>query len=109
MRIGRLDKRVTVFSHPTVPDGAGGTTEVEPVELLTTWARISTPRAAQRTLITGEIVEGTNYSIWMRWRSDININEDLSLIYNGREFILHSVVNRDEDNKVLEIIAYEKQ
>ena len=107
MRTGQLNKRVTVVKYDTVPDGAGGTEPIE-TELLETWAKID-PMRGDRALKYGQIIQSTWYDILLRYREDITITKDLILDYNGKEIVLHSVINTDERNRVIEAKGYEKQ
>jgi SPP1 family predicted phage head-tail adaptor len=106
MRTGSLSKRVKVIQINAVPDGAGGTTPSE-TEILETWASI-TPVKGQRAFQYNQIIQSTWYDVLLRYREDTTITKDLILDYNGKELILHSVINKDERNRTIQIVAYEK-
>jgi SPP1 family predicted phage head-tail adaptor len=104
MRTGQLNKRVTVVKYETVADGAGGTIP-EAVETIETWAKID-PMRGQRALTYGQVIQSTWYDVILRYNEDIT--KDLTLDYNGKEIVLHSVINRDERGRILEAVGYEK-
>jgi SPP1 family predicted phage head-tail adaptor len=106
MRTGKLRSRVTVVGYTLVSDGAGGTTPTR-TEILDTWAKVQ-PIKGQRLLQYNQIVEGRWYSIQMRFREDTPIVKDYTIEYNGRPLVVHSVINTDERNRVIEIAGYEK-
>lgn len=106
MRSGKLRNRVTVKSYTLAPDGAGGSTPT-PTDALETWASI-VPIKGQRLLQYSQIVQGTWYDIVMRFRDDTPIVKDFTLDYKGRPITIHSVINKDERNKTLQIVGYEK-
>lgn len=107
MRIGKLRKRLSVKELSTVPDGAGGT-EPTWTEVLSTWGSIK-PMKGRRLMEYGQIVQGTPYDITLRYREDLTINKDFKIDFDGKEVILHSVINKDERNNILEIVGYVKQ
>jgi SPP1 family predicted phage head-tail adaptor len=107
MRTGKMRHRVTVKTYVTVSDGAGGKTAT-PSNLFTTWADVS-PMSAERQLKYGEIIQGTLYEITMRYRMDLQVDNDKTIDFKGRTIVLHSVINKGERDKVLQIIGYEKQ
>lgn len=106
MRTGELKQRVKVIKYNLVADNAGGQTATEE-ELLQTWAKI-TPMRGARALQYGQIVQSTWYDVTMRHRSDIEVSKNISLEYNGKELVIHSVINKDFESKVFELAAYEK-
>jgi SPP1 family predicted phage head-tail adaptor len=106
MRTGSLSKRVKVIQINRVLDGAGGSTPSE-TEILETWASII-PVRGQRGFQYNKIIQATWFDVVLRYREDINITKDLILDYNGKELILHSVINKDERRKVIEVVAYER-
>jgi SPP1 family predicted phage head-tail adaptor len=106
MRTGSLSKRVKVIQINAAPDGAGGSTPTEE-EILETWASI-TPVKGQRLFQYNKIIQGTWFDVLLRYRDDISITKDLILDYNGKELILHSVINKDEKRRTIEAVAYER-
>lgn len=107
MRTGSLSKRVKLIQVSPVPDGAGGSTPSE-TEILETWASI-TPVKGQRAFQYNQIIQSTWYDVLLRYREDISITKDLILEYNGKELILHSVINKDEKGRTIQAVAYERQ
>lgn len=106
MRTGKLRNRVSVKELSTTPDGAGGTTTTW-TEILETWANVK-PMKGQRLLEYGQLVQGTPYDVTLRFREDISVSKNLRIDFKGKEMILHSVINKDEFGKELNIVAYTK-
>lgn len=109
--VGNLSKRVTVYGNLRGSDGMGGST-VFPVGVLNTWADI-VPLSADRRLTLGGIVENVSHKITMRWRDDFleafsvngEINHTLYLVYKGKKFTINSVINVDERQHTVELLA----
>lgn len=109
--VGNLSKRVQLYGNLRGSDGMGGST-VFPVGVLDTWADI-VPLSADRRLTLGGIVENVSHKITMRWRDDIlevfsvngEINHTLYLVYKGKKFTINSVINVDERQHTVELLA----
>jgi SPP1 family predicted phage head-tail adaptor len=104
--IGSFNQKVSIYSITETLDNQGGVTEAG-VKQKTTWAKIE-PMTGVRALEYGQLVHGKPYRVLIRKRKDIAINENYYLVFGSKTLWIHSVINLDEADKFLEIIAYEK-
>ena len=104
--IGSFNQKVSIYSITETTDSQGGVTETGVLEK-TTWAKIE-PMTGSRALEYGQLTHGKPYRILMRRRKDLTLNENYYLVYGSKTFRIHSVVNIEEADSFLEIIAYEK-
>ena len=105
MRIGALDKRITLQSKTQVRDAMGGFTE--------TWATVATVWAKITTLRTTEAIinmAGTGsaiHNVVIRYRSDIT--GAWRLLYRGKYWaIIGPPIDVNKDREWLDIKAKEK-
>ena len=105
MHIGPLRKQVAVQQELPTPDGAGGYA-LSWVTVAATWAEI-TPMAGREVFIDGHNESHVTHKITLRWRSDITITADMRILYNNRTFNIRAVINTDERNQFIEILADE--
>ncbi len=102
MRAGRLRKRVIIERASTAVDEYGE--EIETWATLTTvWAGVE-PVSGKERIQGGQAKAITTHLIIMR-HTDITNNDRINL--SGRIFNIESVINRDERNKELQIMAVE--
>lgn len=112
--VGNLSKRVKLIAHLPQPDGMGGSTPFK-FDVKETWADI-VPISANRRLALGGVVENISHQIKLRYRDDLlealtvdgKINQTLRLQYNSRIFTLNSVINMNERNRTLDVLAVEE-
>lgn len=104
--IGSFNQKVTIYSITESSDSQGGASETG-VSEKTTWAKIE-PMTGVRALEYGQLVHGKPYRILMRQRKDLTLDENYYLIFGSKTLRIHSVVNIEESDRFLEIIAYEK-
>lgn len=108
----RLRHRVTLQQEVTTDDTQGGYTRSwEDVAEL--WAEISpiNPGSASVSASSSEqykfggIETVHTYRIFLRYRS--NVDASMRIVFGSRIFNIRSVINNDERNELLEIIAEE--
>lgn len=112
--IGNLDKRMKLVSVVTTVDPLGGSVPSQN-DLFTTWARIK-PVSASRLLEIDRAVQNTTHEIRFRWRSDLisigyirsQIDNQLQGIFKDRKFIFNAVVNVNEDDFLVDVLAKEE-
>jgi len=126
MNIGKLNQRIKVYriSNGT-PDGLGGFTGAGWVHQLDTWANVRQVKSS-RTYNIGQLSFDMLYEIQIRSRKnkqpgdfdsadfdpiDFNtavyaglIDENYSIVHEGRRIILHSVV--EQNDTVFKIVGY---
>jgi SPP1 family predicted phage head-tail adaptor len=99
----RTVEEITIMSLQSVPDGMGGFVTSE-APYWTTLARV-TPFKGTRALEAGQIVNGTPYSITIRYRSDKQVTGAMYILWRGKQMQIHSIVNQDAAFKELLITA----
>lgn len=102
MRAGTLKHQV-VFQKKTV-SGKG-------IDRAGTWAVFCSAWASIRPVSASEIIKSgrkemnISHRIKIRFRS--GISSDMKIVYGSREFDIHSVININEANREIEILAAE--
>jgi SPP1 family predicted phage head-tail adaptor len=112
--IGELDKRMKLVYNTTVSDGMGGLTPTQ-TDLFTTWASVK-PVSAKRLLEIDRAVQNTTHQIRFRWRDDLAplgyvrnyIDNQLRGVFNNRLFTINTVINVDEDDFLVDVLATEE-
>jgi SPP1 family predicted phage head-tail adaptor len=112
--IGDLDKRMKLVYNTTVSDGMGGLTPTQ-TDLFTTWASVK-PVSANRLLEIDRAVQNTTHQIRFRWRDDLisigyvrkYIDNQLRGVFKNRLFTLNTVINVNEDDFLVDVLATEE-
>lgn len=106
MRIGKLNKRVTIntVTRTTATDGMGGYTETT-AKVKDTWAQIR-PLTNSETLNYG--VELGQRMVEIRLRYDSMLDQTNTVVFGARTFRVRSVINTDEFNHEIIILASER-
>lgn len=105
--IGRLNKRISVQIPTETADGMGGFTTVWS-NLVTVWAAIWPVSAKEQIQSMSNTMEVT-HRIRIRFRSDVlhNYRIVFESIFATRYFNIISIVNPNEQNRWLDIMAKE--
>lgn len=105
-QIGRFDKRLTFQYQSRVSDGMGGYTNTW-VDDLTVWGDLI-PLSARESLSEGRLSADQQFRARIRWTNDFNTELDTHyrIVYNGKNYNIHSVQNIGLDNEFFEIIAW---
>lgn len=101
--IGRLNKKVTVQYPVVAPDGMGGFTETW-TNLDTIWAALWPISAKEQIQSMSNTME-TTHRVRARYRSDIKHNYRIK--FGNRCFNIISIINPNEQNRWLDIMAKE--
>jgi len=104
--LGRLNRKVAVYTVTATSDSQGGATEGGTLTR-TVWANVE-PLTGNRAKEYSQIVSGKGYKIIIQKPSDLTVSEANYLIYDSRTMAIHSVISLDEENRFLEIIAEQK-
>ncbi|MEK4798058.1 phage head closure protein [Thermoactinomyces sp. FSL K6-2592] len=105
MNAGRLKHRVTLQEEVKTPDGGGGSV-VTWQDVATVWASVEPLKG--RELYAAQQVRATlTHKIIIRYRPDISVNVKMRAVYNNRIFNITSVINEQESNKTLQLLAEE--
>jgi len=100
---GRRSRRITIQSLAKTTTDAGEVTEVA-ATLATVWAAIE-PLNGSEQWLAKQSQAITTHKITMLYRDDVT--SDMQALYNGRTFRFESVINIDEANRHLLIMATE--
>lgn len=103
MRIGQLDKRVTIQETVRVPDGGGGYTETWK-DVATVWASLQ-PLSGREVIQSGQLQAQVPHRVRIRYRPGITAANRLT--FKGRTLEIISVANIDERNVELELLCQE--
>lgn len=106
MRIGKLNKRITIntVTRTAATDGMGGYTETT-AKVKDTWARIR-PLTNSETLTYG--VELGQRMVEITLRYDTMLDQTNTIVFGSRTFRVRSVINKDEFNHEITILASER-
>lgn len=106
MRIGKLNKRITIntVTRTAATDGMGGYTETT-VKAKETWARIQ-PSSNYETLSYGLELGQRMVEITLRY--DTMLDQTNTIVFGSRTFRVRSVINKDEFNHELTVLASER-
>jgi SPP1 family predicted phage head-tail adaptor len=100
---GRLTKRVDIEKPVRTSDGGGGFTESWQL-VATVWAGLE-PLRGSEDYSDLRLIGKTNYRITIRHRD--GIEPRMRVNFNNRTFNIRAVLNLDEANEILELIAEE--
>jgi SPP1 family predicted phage head-tail adaptor len=104
MRAGPLRHRVEIrIKDETIRDRIGGQS-VRWRTLARVMAQI-TPISGGEQLRSAQVDSKTTHRIWMRYRDGITSKHQI--LYGNRQFNIRSVINRDERDRMLEIMCEE--
>lgn len=106
MRAGQLRHRIAIQESTDTPDGAGGFTS--------SWADISGmesvpaaiwPLSSKESLDSMKLELSVTHKIRIRYRSGITAKNRIK--FGSRYFNIISLINPDERNRILDILAIE--
>lgn len=103
LRIGQLHHRVTLQSASETADGGGGFTATWS-DIATVWARIE-PLSGKERMTAQQLENPLTHRITIRHRSGVDAK--MRIKFGSRIFNIRSVLNPDEGNEVLELMAEE--
>lgn len=105
--IGKFLHKVTAQDFTTTSDGAGG--------LVQTWADTHTfyaeiePQTGREALEAEQLIGKKPYKFTTRYSSEVaSVGNESRLEFGTRYFNIHSVVNLNEENEFLQILAWEE-
>ena len=103
MKVGDLNKRITVQTATRTADGLGGFTEVW-ANTFKAWAAIW-PVSAVEQVRNQSISTEISHRIRMRYRSGVTTAQRIK--FGSRYFNIAAVINPNEKDEMLDIIAKE--
>lgn len=101
----KMDKRVAIQSRSLASDGQGGFTETWATDA-TVWAYVRPYRGRERPQ-AGQTQTPVTHKITTRYRAGVTTKQRLLL--DSRAFDVEEVINPDEADQFLEILAVEQQ
>jgi SPP1 family predicted phage head-tail adaptor len=102
--IGRLKRLAELQAYTTASDGMGGS--------FATWGKVADvycdimPLSGRELLEFGAVTANVSHRIIMRYRA--NLTPDNRLVWDSRYFNIKSVLNLDEESKIIEMLAVEE-
>jgi SPP1 family predicted phage head-tail adaptor len=103
MKAGSLRHRVKI-QQPVETVDSTGTTQVKWVDVAETWASIE-PLEGREFFAAKQINPEVQGRIRIRYRDEITPKD--RVVYNGREFDILAILNREERNIELELLVNE--
>ncbi len=104
--IGKFLHKVTAQDFTTTSDGAGGLTQ--------TWADTHTfyadiePLRGNEGLEAEQLIGKKSFKFTTRYSSEVaSIDNETRIKFGTRYFNIHSIINMNEENEFLEIMAWE--
>lgn len=105
--IGKFLHKVTAQDFTTVSDGAGGLTQTYS-DTHTFFAEIE-PLEGREAIEAEQLLGKQGFNFTTRYISELsNLSNESRLKFGTRFFNIHSVVNLDEQNEFLQIVAWEE-
>lgn len=96
-KFGAFNKQITFSTITKVDDGFGGfTATFSPYA--TVWAYVK-PLSMNEQLVRGQEAGTTTYDVWVQATGDYNFTRQMKVTYNGKEFVINSIVEQDEDDR----------
>jgi SPP1 family predicted phage head-tail adaptor len=107
-KISDFKERIDVKYIVSTPDETGGTSSGYGTAY-TTFAKVE-PYDGDLFLEGGERVLNNKFSFIFRYRTlTSEITKSNKFYYRGDNFIIHSIINIDEDREYIKIIAYKRR
>ena len=104
MRAGKLRHYVTINVYTPATSGVSGEQTAGYVTGDSVWAGLE-PLTMRETLNAQQVQGVSTHRIWMRYTGDINRQDQV--LFNGRAFEVDSVLNTEERNIELVLLAHE--
>jgi len=105
--IGKFLHKVTAQDFTTTGDGAGGLTQTYS-DTHTFYAEIE-PQTGREAIEAEQLLGKQSYKFTTRYVSELaDLDNESRLKFGTRFFNIHSVVNLNEENEFLEIVAWEE-
>ena len=104
MRIGQLNKRITLMYKTSVDDGMGGVTVTDVSVEPDVWAAIW-PASAKEIIQANSTAMIITHRVRIRYRADINGTWKVK--YGDRYFAIIAIVNPEERNEWLDLLCKE--
>lgn len=110
----RLSSVWALYQLTEVDDEAGGTTETE--EYVKAVHLDVSPLQGSRADQYSQIIDGKPFVIKMRYTKELTVSggesdeltKNFFFLKDGRRLFIHAITNMNEDNRYLNIIAWEK-
>lgn len=107
-RIGDFNETIIVKSYSVTTDTAGGTKPTYS-NYLTTLAAVY-PYDGDLFIEGGERVINNKYTFVLRYRAETAvIDKSYKITYRNNDYIIHSVIDQDEDRYYTKIIAWRRK
>ena len=112
MSVGKMRSRIQLQQKSTNTDGGGSAAVITWTTFATTFGSIE-PKSGQERLFGDQLQEPITHIITVRFRTDLTFNNRLkySAINSGvavsRVFNIKRVINKDNQNKYLEVLCVE--
>lgn len=110
---GKLNKKIVIQRNTPAPDGEGGYTDAwaaDPVGGV--WAMVKPVGGSERWLAE-RVTPGNRFRFVIRYRDDGNgapyYSAEDQITYNGRTYGITSVVDIEDENRYIEIMALENR
>lgn len=105
MNVGRLNKRVTIYSYAEMDTALGGV-KTGLRKTATVWAELRPVRGTEFLEYYRE-ANALQYKVTMRWRS--GLTEKDVLVFEGRQFEINSIINIMEGKTYMEVYCTESK
>jgi len=105
--IGKFLHKVTAQDFTTTSDGAGGLTQTYS-DTHTFYADIE-PQTGREAIEAEQLIGKQPYKFTTRYSSEVaSIDNESRIKFGTRYFNIHSVINLNEENEFLEVMAWEE-
>lgn len=108
MQAGKLRKRIKLQSRPAAVDGFGSPSTAWS-DVATVWGELL-PMSGRALLAAQAVKSELSHEITLRYRplfSNPVTATEMRAVYNGRYFNIHAVLNQDERNRLVTLLASE--
>ena len=97
MNGGDLKQKIKFVRYDYVSDGSGGQIAA-PVEVLNTWAKVSSIKSA-KTLEALQEALNKVYKVVLRMRKGFEPQSDYSVFYKGKEMVILTIESDEIENR----------
>ena len=108
MQAGLLRKRIVLQSRPAPLDSSGSTSNVW-TDVATVWGDLK-PMSGRNLMAAQAVKSELSHEITLRYRPEFAnpiLASEMRVVYSGRYFNIHAVLNRDERNREITLMAFE--
>jgi len=101
----KYNKRIKIYRSVITADGYGGNTSVD-VQIKTFWASVQQNNSFRENIVGNSKIK-SSYIFKIRHYDEVTFSNisDLTVVYNGKKYVINEVTYDDELRRFVNIIA----